>query len=78
MCTHVVVRNLYVLTLRQTNCITMAMFTIMILILCIGMEYVKVVLQKGRMVGAVLIGDTDLEVGSGIERVALSQADLVN
>jgi NAD(P)H-nitrite reductase large subunit len=56
----------------------MAMFTIVILILCIGMEYVKVVLQKGRMVGAVLIGDTDLEVGSGIERVALSQADLVN
>ena len=27
-----------------------------------GMEYVKVVLQNGLMVGAVLIGDTDLEV----------------
>ena len=26
------------------------------------MEYVKVVLQNGLMVGAVLIGDTDLEV----------------
>ena len=32
----------------------------------IGKEYVKVILQHGRMVGAVLIGETDLEVGSGI------------
>ena len=30
-----------------------------------GCEYVKVVLQGGRMVGAVLIGDTDLEVRPG-------------
>ena len=30
----------------------------------IGVEYVKVVLQDGRMVGAVLIGETDLEVGT--------------
>ena len=29
-----------------------------------GVEYVKVLLQDGRMVGAVLIGDTDLEVGA--------------
>lgn len=28
----------------------------------IGVEYIKVVLQQGRMVGAILIGDTDLEV----------------
>ena len=27
-----------------------------------GVEYIKVVLTSGRMVGAVLIGDTDLEV----------------
>ena len=27
-----------------------------------GVEYIKVVLVSGRMVGAVLIGDTDLEV----------------
>lgn len=27
-----------------------------------GVEYVKVVLVSGRMVGAVLVGDTDLEV----------------
>ena len=26
-----------------------------------GVEYVKVILQHGRMVGAILIGDTDLE-----------------
>ncbi len=27
-----------------------------------GVEYVKVVLVSGHMVGAVLVGDTDLEV----------------
>ena len=27
-----------------------------------GMEYVKVILKDGRMVGAILIGETDLEV----------------
>ena len=29
-----------------------------------GVEYIKVVLQNGRMVGAVLVGDTELEVGT--------------
>ena len=33
------------------------------------MEYVKVVLQNGRMVGAVLIGDTDLEVGTAMHNL---------
>ncbi len=28
----------------------------------LGVEYIKVVLKDGRMVGAVLIGETDLEV----------------
>ena len=28
-----------------------------------GEEYVKVVLRDGRMMGAILIGETDLEVG---------------
>ena len=28
----------------------------------VGVEYVKVVLHQGRMQGAVLIGETDLEV----------------
>ena len=28
----------------------------------LGHEYIKVVLQNKRMVGAILIGDTDLEV----------------
>lgn len=28
----------------------------------IGVEYIKVILQNGRMIGAILIGDTDLEV----------------
>lgn len=29
----------------------------------VGEEYVKVVLREGRMVGAILVGETDLEVG---------------
>ena len=32
------------------------------LIIIIGMEYIKVLLHKNRMVGAILIGETDLEV----------------
>jgi NAD(P)H-nitrite reductase large subunit len=39
-----------------------------------GMEYVKVVLQNGRMVGAVLIGDTELE--ETFENLILNQMDL--
>ncbi|KAM4747831.1 pyridine nucleotide-disulfide oxidoreductase domain-containing protein 1 isoform 2-T2 [Rhinophrynus dorsalis] len=39
-----------------------------------GMEYVKVVLQNGRMVGAVLIGETDLE--ETFENLILNQMDL--
>ena len=31
-----------------------------------GEEYVKVVLREGRMVGAILIGETDLEVGVAV------------
>ena len=27
-----------------------------------GKEYIKAILQNGRMVGAILIGETDLEV----------------
>ena len=33
-------------------------------LLRIGMEYIKVILQNGRMVGAILIGETDLEVSN--------------
>ncbi|XP_077565831.1 pyridine nucleotide-disulfide oxidoreductase domain-containing protein 1 [Stigmatopora nigra] len=39
-----------------------------------GQEYVKVVLQRGRMVGAVLIGETDLE--ETFENLILNQMDL--
>ncbi|KAM3926685.1 pyridine nucleotide-disulfide oxidoreductase domain-containing protein 1 isoform 2-T2 [Leptodactylus fuscus] len=39
-----------------------------------GQEYVKVVLQGGRMMGAVLIGDTDLE--ETFENLILNQMDL--
>ncbi|XP_069618874.1 pyridine nucleotide-disulfide oxidoreductase domain-containing protein 1 isoform X1 [Ranitomeya imitator] len=39
-----------------------------------GWEYVKVVLQSGRMMGAVLIGDTDLE--ETFENLILNQMDL--
>ncbi|XP_037551537.1 pyridine nucleotide-disulfide oxidoreductase domain-containing protein 1 [Nematolebias whitei] len=39
-----------------------------------GREYVKVVLSRGRMVGAVLIGDTDLE--ETFENLILNQMDL--
>lgn len=38
------------------------------------MEYVKVLLQNGRMVGAVLIGETDLE--ETFENLMLNQMDL--
>ena len=33
----------------------------------LGHEYVKVILQNKRMVGAILIGDTDLEVITDIQ-----------
>lgn len=39
-----------------------------------GVEYVKVVLQNGRMVGAVLIGETDLE--ETFENLILNETDL--
>ncbi|XP_068134136.1 pyridine nucleotide-disulfide oxidoreductase domain-containing protein 1 [Hyperolius riggenbachi] len=39
-----------------------------------GKEYVKVVMQNGRMVGAVLIGETDLE--ETFENLMLNQMDL--
>lgn len=39
-----------------------------------GEEYVKVVLHSGRLVGAILIGDTDLE--ETFENLALNQTDL--
>ncbi|XP_030335134.1 pyridine nucleotide-disulfide oxidoreductase domain-containing protein 1 isoform X3 [Strigops habroptila] len=39
-----------------------------------GQEYVKVVMQSGRMMGAVLIGDTDLE--ETFENLILNQMDL--
>uniref|UniRef100_A0A3B3ZKP6 Pyridine nucleotide-disulfide oxidoreductase domain-containing protein 1 n=1 Tax=Periophthalmus magnuspinnatus TaxID=409849 RepID=A0A3B3ZKP6_9GOBI len=39
-----------------------------------GQEYVKVVLSEGRMVGAVLIGETDLE--ETFENLILNQMDL--
>lgn len=37
-------------------------------------EYVKVVMQEGRMQGAILIGDTDLE--ETFENLILNQLDL--
>ncbi|CAI9608123.1 unnamed protein product, partial [Staurois parvus] len=39
-----------------------------------GQEYVKVVMQNGRMVGAVLLGETDLE--ETFENLMLNQMDL--
>ncbi|KAM4711813.1 pyridine nucleotide-disulfide oxidoreductase domain-containing protein 1 isoform 1-T1 [Anableps anableps] len=39
-----------------------------------GQEYIKVVLSRGRMVGAVLIGETDLE--ETFENLILNQMDL--
>ncbi|KAF3816283.1 hypothetical protein GH733_014456 [Mirounga leonina] len=39
-----------------------------------GQEYVKVVMQNGRMMGAVLIGETDLE--ETFENLILNQTDL--
>jgi NAD(P)H-nitrite reductase large subunit len=39
-----------------------------------GLEYVKVVLQNGRMQGAILIGETDLE--ETFENLILNQMDL--
>lgn len=39
-----------------------------------GLEYVKVVLSNGRMMGAVLIGETDLE--ETFENLILNQMDL--
>ena len=41
---------------------------------CLGKEYVKVVMQNGRMQGAILIGDTDLE--ETFENLILNQTDL--
>lgn len=38
------------------------------------MEYVKVILKDGRMVGAVLIGETDLE--ETFENLILNQMDI--
>ena len=39
-----------------------------------GEEYVKVVLHNGRLVGAILIGETDME--ETFENLALNQIDL--
>ncbi|GAB6020145.1 Pyridine nucleotide-disulfide oxidoreductase domain-containing protein 1 [Chamberlinius hualienensis] len=41
-----------------------------------GVEYIKVVMRNGRMQGAVLIGDTDLE--ETFENLILNQFDLTN
>ena len=38
----------------------------------LGHEYIKVILQNKRMVGAILIGDTDLEVKLLEHRVSRS------
>ena len=39
-----------------------------------GREYVKVVLHDGKLVGAILIGETDLE--ETFENLALNRTDL--
>lgn len=39
-----------------------------------GQEYIKVVMHNGRMMGAVLIGETDLE--ETFENLILNQMDL--
>lgn len=41
-----------------------------------GQEYIKLVLQNGRVVGAILIGDTDLE--EMCENLILNQIDVTN
>ena len=37
--------------------------------MCAGVEYIKVVLQNGRMVGTILIGETDLEASEIIRTI---------
>lgn len=44
------------------------------MILFAGEKYVKAVMQNGRMVGAVLVGETDLE--ETFENLILNQLDL--
>lgn len=39
-----------------------------------GEEYIKVVLHEGRLVGAILIGETDME--ETFENLALNRTDL--
>ena len=46
----------------------------MILVVVVGEKYMKVVLREGRMVGAVLIGETDVE--EAFENLILNQLDV--
>ena len=48
--------------------------TFIFVVVFTGEEYVKVVLQDGRLQGAVLIGETDLE--ETFENLILNQTDL--
>jgi len=45
-----------------------------ILVVVVGEKYMKVVLREGRMVGAVLIGETDVE--EAFENLILNQLDV--
>lgn len=48
--------------------------TFISIVIFTGQEYVKAVLQDGRLQGAVLIGETDLE--ETFENLILNQTDL--
>lgn len=45
-----------------------------IVVIFLGVEYVKTVMRDGRMQGAILIGETDLE--ETFENLILNQTDL--
>ncbi len=44
--------------------------------MCSGVEYVKVVLRGGRVVGALLVGNTDLE--EALETLLLNALDVTD
>ena len=46
----------------------------MSIVKCVGVEYVKLVLSEGRVQGAVLIGETDLE--ETVENLILNRLDV--
>lgn len=50
------------------------LFSLFLFCLFKGVEFIKIVLQNGRVVGAILIGETDLE--ETFENLILNQIDV--